>query len=66
MPANPRTSSSIHHHGEQDTVVYAASSHRAIVSGSGKKRQQLGLGDIALIPASVEHQEVNDSDKDVL
>jgi hypothetical protein len=52
----------------------------AIVSENGKKRQELGPGDFALIPAFVgvrlmffyyhsqwqaEHQEVNDGDEDV-
>ncbi|KAL2061342.1 hypothetical protein VTL71DRAFT_7615 [Oculimacula yallundae] len=27
MTASPHTSSAIHHHGEQDTIVYAASGH---------------------------------------
>jgi uncharacterized RmlC-like cupin family protein len=50
-----------------DTIVYAAKGHGAIVSGSdGSKRQELGPGDFALIPAYAEHQEVNDSDEDIV
>ena len=50
-----------------DTIVYAAKGHGAIVSGpNGKKRQELAPGDFALIPAYAEHQEVNDSDEDVV
>ncbi|KAJ9626961.1 hypothetical protein H2203_003419 [Taxawa tesnikishii (nom. ined.)] len=49
MIAKPHTSSDVHHHGEQDTIV-----------------QDLGPGDFALIPAYKEHQEVNDSDEEVV
>lgn len=50
-----------------DTIVYAASGHGAIVSGpDGSKRYELAPGDFALIPAYAEHQEVNDSDEDVV
>ncbi|PWO31153.1 RTA1 like protein [Pyrenophora tritici-repentis] len=67
MVAKPHTSSAVHHHGEEDTIVYAAKGHGAIVSGpDGNKRQELAPGDFALIPAYAEHQEVNDSDDDVV
>ena len=50
-----------------DTIVYAAKGHGAIVSGpDGNKRQELAPGEFALIPAYAEHQEVNDSDEDVI
>ncbi|KAI4690833.1 uncharacterized protein J4E88_002306 [Alternaria novae-zelandiae] len=50
-----------------DTIVYAAKGHGALVSGTnGSKRQELAPGDFALIPAYAEHQEVNDSDEDVV
>jgi uncharacterized RmlC-like cupin family protein len=53
--------------GATDTIVYAASGHGAIVSGpDGSKRQELAPGDFALIPAYAEHQEVNDSDEDIV
>jgi uncharacterized RmlC-like cupin family protein len=52
---------------DSDTIVYAASGYGAIVSGlNGSKRQELAPGDFALIPAYAEHQEVNDSDDDVV
>ncbi|KAF2815112.1 uncharacterized protein BDZ99DRAFT_190685 [Mytilinidion resinicola] len=67
MIAKPHTASAIHHHGEEDTIVYAAKGHGTIVSGlNGSKRQDLGPGDFALIPAYAEHQEVNDSDEDIV
>jgi len=50
-----------------DTIVYAAKGFGSIVSGpNGSKRQDLSPGDFALIPAYAEHQEVNDSDEDVV
>lgn len=38
---------------QPDTIVYAVSGRGAIVSENGKKRQELGPGDFALIPAFV-------------
>ncbi|KAF2000275.1 hypothetical protein P154DRAFT_522746 [Amniculicola lignicola CBS 123094] len=66
MIAKPHTASDVHHHGEEDTIVYAAKGHGTIVSDNGTKRQHLEPGDFALIPAYAEHQEVNDSDEDVV
>ncbi|KAJ4992664.1 cupin domain-containing protein [Stagonosporopsis vannaccii] len=65
MLAKPHSASAIHHHGEEDTIVYAVSGRGAIVSENGKKRQELAPGDFALIPAYAEHQEVNDGDEEV-
>ena len=65
MIAKPRSSSAVHHHGRQDTVVYALSGHGTLVSDGGRTRQDLSPGDFALIPAGAEHQEVNDGDEDV-
>ena len=50
MIARPHTASAVHHHGEQDTVVFAFSGHGTIVSEGGNKRQNLSPGDYALIP----------------
>ncbi len=66
MIAHPHTSSAVHHHGEQDTIVYAASGHGAVVSDNGKTRQELAPGDFTLIPAWTEHQEVNDGKEEVI
>ena len=65
MIAKPHSSSAVHHHGEQDTIVYAVRGHGTVVSEGGKKRQDLSPGDFALIPAYAEHQEVNDGDEEV-
>ena len=59
MIAKPHTASAVHHHGEQDTVVFAFSGYGTIVSEGGKKKERLEPGDFALIPAFAEHQEVN-------
>jgi uncharacterized RmlC-like cupin family protein len=50
MIAKPHSASAVHHHGEQDTVVFAFSGHGTIVSEGGKKKQHLSPGDFALIP----------------
>ena len=65
MIATPRSASAIHHHGAQDTIVYCVRGKGAVVSEGGKKKQVLGPGDFALIPAHAEHQEVNDGDEEV-
>ncbi|KAI1078749.1 RmlC-like cupin [Whalleya microplaca] len=66
MLAKPKSSSAVHHHGEQDTVVYAVKGHASVVSEGGKKRVDLKPGDYALIPAFMEHQEVNDGDEEAV
>lgn len=66
MLALPRSASAVHHHGAQDTVVYAVSGRGSVVSDGGRARVDLEPGDYALIPAFAEHQEVNDSDAEVL
>ena len=65
MLAEPHSSSAIHHHGVQDTVVYCVRGRGAVVSEGGKKKQVLEKGDFALIPAHAEHQEVNEGDDEV-
>ena len=66
MRAQAHSGSAVHHHGSQDTIVYAVSGHGAIVSEGGRKRQDLKPGDWALIPAFAEHQEVNDGDEEAV
>ncbi|EOD52849.1 putative cupin domain-containing protein [Neofusicoccum parvum UCRNP2] len=64
MVAKPRTSSAVHHHGAEDTIVYCVSGNGTVVSDNGQTRQALAPGDFALIPAFAQHQEVNDGDTD--
>jgi uncharacterized RmlC-like cupin family protein len=60
MVAEPHSASGVHHHGEQETIVYAAAGRSAIRSGpGGRDLQELHPGDFALIPAGVIHQELN-------
>ncbi|KAI0876438.1 RmlC-like cupin [Hypoxylon argillaceum] len=66
MLAHPHTASAVHHHGAQDTVVYAVRGRGAVVSEGGRRRVELEPGDYALIPAFMEHQEVNDGDEEVV
>ena len=66
MIAAPHSASAIHHHGAQDTIVYARSGNGTIVSEDGKKRQDLAPGDFALIPAWAEHREVNEGEEEVV
>lgn len=65
MIAKPHSASAVHHHGEQDTIVFAFSGHGTVVSEGGNERQELAPGDFALIPAWAEHQEVNEGDEEV-
>ena len=66
MTADPHSGSAVHHHADQDTVVFAFSGHGTIVSNGGKTKQRLNPGDYALIPAWAEHQEVNEGDEEVV
>lgn len=65
MRAQPHSSSAIHHHGSQDTIVYAVSGRGSIVSDNGNQVDKLEPGDWALIPKGREHQEANDGDEEV-
>ena len=65
MIAAPHTSSGIHHHGTQDTIIYAIRGRGTVISEGGAKRQNLNPGDFAIIPAGAEHQEVNEGDEEV-
>ncbi|TKA45475.1 hypothetical protein B0A54_04014 [Friedmanniomyces endolithicus] len=67
MTSQPHTTSAIHHHGAQDTIVFAFRGHGgAIVSEGGEQKQILEEGDFALIPAWREHQEVNEGEGEVV
>jgi len=65
MRAQPHSSSAIHHHGSQDTIVYAVSGVGAVVSDHGKQVDELKPGDWAIIPKGREHKEVNNGDEEV-
>jgi uncharacterized RmlC-like cupin family protein len=66
MTAEPHTASGVHHHGPQDTIVYAVSGYSAIRSGpNGSEQVELNAGDFAFIPAGLVHQELNIGDEPV-
>ena len=65
MLAAPHSSSSIHTHGSQNTIIYARRGVGKIVYSDGRASQTLHEGDFALIPAYCQHQEVNDGDEEV-
>ncbi|KAI1420275.1 RmlC-like cupin domain-containing protein [Xylaria sp. FL1777] len=68
MRAKPHCSSAVHHHGEQDTIIYAASGKGVLMTNTGDqlKRHELSAGDFAFIPPWTEHQEINETDEDVV
>ncbi|KAI5864953.1 RmlC-like cupin [Durotheca rogersii] len=58
MIAKPHCSSAVHHHGEQETIIFAA-------RGKGMQHE-LSAGDFAFVPPWTEHQEINETDEDVV
>ncbi|KAI0160605.1 cupin domain-containing protein [Xylariaceae sp. FL1272] len=70
MVAKPHCSSAVHHHGEQETIIYAASGKGILVTNPSDeeepKRTELSAGDFAFIPPWTEHQEINETDEDVV
>ncbi|KAI1114894.1 RmlC-like cupin domain-containing protein [Nemania sp. NC0429] len=71
MRAKPHCSSAVHHHGEQETIIYAASGKGVLVTNTGHgeenlKRHEISAGDFAFIPPWTEHQEINETDEDVV
>ncbi|CAJ2499761.1 Uu.00g026140.m01.CDS01 [Anthostomella pinea] len=67
LTAKPNCSSAVHHHGEQETIIYAASGKGILVTSPGNeedlKRHELSPGDFAFIPPWTEHQEINETDE---
>jgi uncharacterized RmlC-like cupin family protein len=62
MIADPDTSSSVHHHGPLETVVYVLSGTSKIRWGDRLDHEvDLEAGDFLLIPPHVVHQEINPS-----
>ncbi|KAI0474695.1 RmlC-like cupin domain-containing protein [Xylaria cf. heliscus] len=70
LRAKPHCSSAVHHHGEQDTIIYAASGKGVLVTNTGGgedqlQRHELSPGDFAFVPPWTEHQEINETDEEV-
>lgn len=54
-----------------ETIIYAASGRGVLVTNTGGgedqlKRHELSAGDFAFIPPWTEHQEINETDEDVV
>jgi len=60
MIAEPGTASAVHHHGDQETVVFVLSG-RSKVRWGGRLDHEADLeaGDFFFIPARMPHQEIN-------
>ena len=62
MLAEPKTASSVHHHGQLETVVYVLSGTSRVRWGSRLEHEvDLEPGDFLLIPPYMPHQEINPS-----
>jgi uncharacterized RmlC-like cupin family protein len=62
MLVDPGTSSSVHHHGPLETVVYMVSGQSKVRWGSRLEHEvDLEPGDFLFIPPFVPHQEINPS-----
>jgi len=62
MLAEPNTTSSVHHHGPLETVVYVLSGTSKVRWGSRLEHDvDLEPGDFLLIPPYMPHQEINPS-----
>jgi uncharacterized RmlC-like cupin family protein len=62
MIAPPNTTSSVHHHGPQETVVYVLSGKSKVRWGSRLEHEaDLRPGDFLFIPPFLPHQEINPS-----
>ncbi|KAK3321843.1 RmlC-like cupin domain-containing protein [Apodospora peruviana] len=70
-----KSSSTVRHHGEQDTIIYAASGRGVLLSNPMDEsdeepdpkpvRYALEQGDFAFVPAWTEHQVLNESDTEM-
>ena len=60
MLAEPYTASTVHHHGEQETIIYVLGGRGQVRWGRhGERCETVRPGDFILIPAYVPHQELN-------
>ena len=60
MIAKPHTASSVHHHGEQETIIYVLAGSGQVRWGRfGESSETVRPGDFVFIPAHLPHQELN-------
>ncbi len=61
----PGARTGIHHHGEQDTIVYVLEGSAYVRWGErGESSATVNAGDFLFVPAWLPHQEINPSDKE--
>ncbi len=66
MVAQPRTASSVHHHGEQETIIYVLGGRGQVRWGRyGEHSETARPGDFVFIPAQLPHQELNPTEETV-
>jgi len=66
MIAQPHTASSVHHHGEQETIIYVLGGNGQVRWGRyGEHSETAGPGDFVFIPAQLHHQELNPTEETV-
>lgn len=59
---DPRIESAVHHHGDQETVIYVRAGYAKIRWGDNlEHEEQVEPGSFIFIPAFVPHQEINPS-----
>ena len=62
MMAEPNTTSSVHHHGPLETVVYVAEGKSQLRWGRHLENEtELEAGDFLFVPPFLPHQEINPS-----
>ncbi|KAI1821611.1 RmlC-like cupin domain-containing protein [Xylaria intraflava] len=71
LRVKPHCTSAVHHNGEQETIIYAASGTGVLVTNTGGgeehlRRYELSAGDFAIVPPWTEHQEVNETDEEIV
>jgi uncharacterized RmlC-like cupin family protein len=60
----PSAKTGIHHHGEQDTVIYVLEGESCVRWGNfGEHSVTVGIGDFLHVPSWLPHQELNPSDE---
>src|ERR1700739_3122365 len=66
MIAQPHTASSVHHHGEQETIIYVLGGSGQVRWGRyGEHSETVRPGDFVVIPAELPHQERNPTEETV-
>jgi uncharacterized RmlC-like cupin family protein len=63
MIAPPHSASSVHHHGDQESIIYVLGGNGQVRWGRyGEYSETVRPGDFVFIPAGLPHQELNPGD----